>query len=498
MRSAPASLGAWLLMLACAAGAAADEAPSRITIGSKKFTESVILGEIASGLFTAEHHPTAHLRELGGSRVLWNALLTGDIDIYPEYTGTLLKELLAKDPDAEKGIGAVREKLARRGILIGAPLGFNNTYALGMRKLQASRLGIETISDLRRHPALRFGFGNEFLHRADGWGGLRLRYRLPQRPIGLDHDIAYRALANAELDVIDLYSTDAEIAYYDIRVIRDDRNYFPDYQALFLYRERLAALAPKAMQKLASLRIDAEQMRAMNAQSKLANIPENKIARDFLYRALRIEIAADSPHWLSGVWHHTREHLVLVLISLNAALIFSIPMGMLAHYHPGPGRLILGFSGIVQTIPSLALLVFMIPWFGIGAPSAIFALFLYSLLPIVRNTYTGLQSIPQSLRDSADALGLPLQHRMFKIDLPLALPTMLAGIKTAAVINVGTATLGALIGAGGLGQPILTGIRLDDMNLILQGAVPAALLALLVQGAFALGERHLIPKGMTL
>ena len=151
---------------------------------------------------------------------------------------------------------------------------------------------------------------------------------------------------------------------------------------------------------------------------------------------------------------------------------------------------------MIQTIPSLALLVFMIPWLGIGPSPALVALFLYSLLPIVRNTATGLRDIPASLRESAEALGLPPRARLLRIELPMASRAILAGIKTAAVINVGTATIGALIGAGGFGQPILTGIRRDDVFMILtEGAIPAAVLALAVQGAFDLAERFLVPRG---
>jgi osmoprotectant transport system permease protein len=151
---------------------------------------------------------------------------------------------------------------------------------------------------------------------------------------------------------------------------------------------------------------------------------------------------------------------------------------------------------MLQTVPSLALLVLMIPLLGIGGPPALLALFLYSLLPIVRNTHAGLVNIDSALIDSARALGLPYTARLWRIELPLALPSILAGIKTSAVINVGTATLAALIGAGGLGQPILTGIRLNSIPLILEGAIPAVLLALLVQGIFELVERLLVPRGL--
>ena len=179
-------------------------------------------------------------------------------------------------------------------------------------------------------------------------------------------------------------------------------------------------------------------------------------------------------------------------LSLGAAILIAIPLGVLAYLRPRLGEVVLAVTCIVQTIPALALLVFLIPWLGIGAKPAIAALFLYSLLPIVRNTHAGLRNLPADVRESAIALGLPTAARLRLVELPLAAPSILAGIKTAAVINVGTATLGALIGAGGYGEPILTGIRLDDMGLILEGAVPAAILALLVQGAFELAERAVV------
>jgi osmoprotectant transport system permease protein len=134
----------------------------------------------------------------------------------------------------------------------------------------------------------------------------------------------------------------------------------------------------------------------------------------------------------------------------------------------------------------------------LGYPQAVVALFLYSLLPIVRNTYTGLRGISPQLQESAVALGLPPLVRLCRIELPLASRTILAGVKTAAVINVGFATLGGFIGAGGYGEPIFTGIRLNDYGVILEGAVPAAVLALLVQGLFELVDRMVVPKGLRL
>ncbi len=376
-----------------------------------------------------------------------------------------------------------------------APLGFNNTYALGMRTKRARALGIHAISDLRAHPDLHLGFSNEFMQRADGWPGLRAAYRLPQPANGLDHDLAYRGLAAGSLDITDLYRTDAEIPYYQLTVLDDDQQYFPAYDAVFLYRLDLRQRAPRLVEALDTLagRIDAATMQRLNARVKLDGEAESAVAADWLGVA-----APQAPGRASRLWQRTREHLALVGISLGLALLVALPLGVLAARRPRLGQVVLTTTGLLQTLPSLAVFVFMIPLLGIGAKPAIAALFLYSLLPIVRNTHAGLTGIARELRETASALGLPPRTRLWRIELPLALRTILAGIKTAAVINVGTATLGALIGAGGYGQPILAGIRLDDIGLILEGAVPAAALALAVQGVFELIERLLTPRGLRL
>ena len=188
------------------------------------------------------------------------------------------------------------------------------------------------------------------------------------------------------------------------------------------------------------------------------------------------------------------DHLALSGISLLAAILIAIPLGILAVNFEKFGKVILGIVSMVQTIPSLALLVFLIPLFGVGTLPALVALFMYSLLPIVQNTHQGIRDIPNHLRESATVMGLPKLFQIRNIDIPMAMPSILAGVKTAAVINIGTATLGAIIGAGGFGQAILTGIRLDDMHLILSGAIPACLLALLAQGMFDLLSYVLVPE----
>ena len=365
-----------------------------------------------------------------------------------------------------------------------------------MRAEFARAQQVVRISDLRRHPGFRFAFGNEFMDRADGWPGLRAHYRLPQTDIrGMSHDLAYRALESGAVDLIDLYSTDAEIAYYGLSTLLDDQGFFPQYEAVWLYRADLEQRAPSALAALLRLqgRLDAESMSRLNAAVKLQHRSEAETAADYLAAELQVKTQmAEITRW-DRLRRTTLDHLLLVAVSLSLAIIAALPLGIAAARLPSLGRPILAAVSIVQTIPSLALFVFMIPLLGIGAAPAVAALFLYSLLPIVRNTYTGLTDVPAPIRESAEAMGLSNRDRLWWIELPLSARAILAGIKTAAVINVGTATLAALIGAGGYGQPILTGIRLDDIGLILEGAIPAAVLALLVQGGFEWIERWWLP-----
>ncbi len=471
----------------------------QIKIGSKKFTESVILGEMAYQLARTVNQDVVHRKEIGGTRVLWDALLKGDIDIYPEYTGTIRQEILSgqnvnNDSDMIKILNS-------KNIGMSKSLGFSDNYAIGMKKTQADKLNINNISDLRDHPELKFGFSNEFIDRKDGWHGLQQSYQLPQENVmGLDHDLAYRGLQQGSIDVVDFYSTDAEIKYYNLKVLKDDLHYFPEYKAVFLYRNNLEKEAPGSLAKILLLqgKIPDTTMIRLNADVKINGESESAAAAFFIKEKFRITTQIDQETLWSNLWKNTKDHLFLVIISLLGAIILSIPLGVLAYKNKNSSNIILGVVGIIQTIPSLALLVFMIPLLGIGSWPAILALFLYSLLPIVRNTFTGLEGIPVHIKDSAEVLGLTPFAKLRLIELPIALPSILAGIKTSAVINVGTATLGALIGAGGYGQPILTGIRLDNISLILQGAVPAAILALMVQGLFDLIERIFVPRGLKL
>jgi len=490
-------LSSLLLLVLLAAPAHGQATDSTLAVGSKKFTENVILGWMGTHLMRAEGQSVTHREELGGSRFLWDALLRGDIDAYPEYTGTLRREILADrsipdDPDS------LRAVLAEYGVGATAPIGFNNTYALGMRADHADSLDIETIGDLRAHPDLRFGFTNEFMDRSDGWPSLKRAYDLPQSARGLDHDIAYRGLETGEIDVIDLYSTDAEIERYDLRVLRDTRNHFPDYEALFLYRRDLTTRAPAAVTALQRLegQIPADTMQQLNARSNINQTDEETVAVDVLNQSLGLDAAANPDTRWERLREYTGDHLVLVGLSLGLAVLFGIPLGIVAAKRRilGPGVLIV--VGVIYTIPALALLAMMVPPLGLGRVPAVTALTLYSLLPIVWTTYTGLKDISGPLRESATALGLSAGAKLWRVEVPLAARSIIAGIKIAAVINIGAATLGALIGAGGYGQPILTGIRRANLGLILEGTVPAGVLTIIALAILEGLERALLPRSM--
>lgn len=510
-----------LAMVACAGAAAQSDQPAptpaeqpgsapEVVVGSKTFTESVVLGEMLAQLARSAGAEALHRRELGGSTILFKALQRGDLDAYPEYTGTLIGELLAdrhiRDMDELASV------LAEDGLAMSEPIGFNNTYAIGVRRETAAKLGLETISDLRAHPELRMAFSNEFMDRADGWPGLRRAYALaPERVQGIAHDLAYRALAAGDVDVIDVYTTDAEIAYYDLAVLTDDRAYFPRYEAVVLYREDLRRRAPKALAAMLRLEgaIDAERMRGLNELAKigradpgdagrLRRVPAALVAREAVGELFDVVVEVHVESGLARLWRTTCEQAYLVAASMLLAVLAAVPIGVLAVRVRRLSAAVLGLVGICQTIPSLALLVLLIPLFGLTPETAIVALFLYSLLPIVRNTHAGIAGVSPDLLESADAIGLTSAQRLVRVELPIALPTILAGVKTAAVINVGTATLAALIGAGGYGQPILTGIRLDDFGLILQGAVPAAAMAIAAQFLFDGLERVIVSPGLRL
>lgn len=498
-----------------------SNAADTLHVGSKRFTESYILGEILKKTALASGTNSDHLRGLGNTAIVFAALKTGSIDLYPEYLGTIDQEILKNTKSSS--LEEINQQLASIGLGVAIPLGFSNTYALAMNGIDTRQRKIRTISDLKRIPNLKFGLSHEFLGRADGWQGMAKRYDIKQKPIGVDHGIAYEALARRQFDVIDIYSTDARIAQMGLTVLDDDLHYFPRYDAVILYRLDVPTRFPAAWQALSKLQdhISVQKMIMMNAAVEIDGKSFAEVAENFLTKDTErstqsskggIEqqkalvngqetstavtstvIAPRDSVWSKifdeNLFRLTRQHLTLVLASVLMAALVGIPLGIVAASLPRLEQIVMGLVGILQTIPALALLAMLIPIVGrIGTIPALIALFLYALLPIVRNTCTGLGQVPTGLRMAALALGLTTRQRLFHVDLPLATPIILAGLKTAAVMSVGTATIAAFIGAGGYGERIAIGLALNDNATLLAGALPAAALALLTQLLFEVIE----------
>ncbi|HEX3099114.1 MAG TPA: glycine betaine ABC transporter substrate-binding protein [Usitatibacter sp.] len=488
-------LTALLAFASLAACAAAPEAPLRV--GSKRFTESYILGEIVAQAARRAGAAATHSPGLGNTAILVQALSQGAIDVYPEYTGTISREILGTEENLP--LEVLDARLRERGLAASVPLGFSDSYAIGVRGAFAREHGIAKISDLARVPGVRLGFSHEFLGRRDGWPGLAAAYGLSALgPRGLDHGLAYEALAAGEVDAIDLYSTDAKIARYGIVVLADDRAFFPRYDALLLHRVDVAERHPAAWRAVAGLegRIDGATMIRLNAEAEIGKKPFADVAAGFLSNpsgggSTRGEARSLwSALFAPDFGRLLAQHLALVFASLAAAVALGIPLGIAAARWRVLAQPILIAAGLLQTVPALALLAFLIPVTGsIGLTPALLALFLYALLPIVRNTHAGLLGVPAGLRQAALALGLGSRDTLLRIELPIAAPTLLAGVKVAAVINVGTATIAAFIGAGGFGERIAQGLALNDNVMLLAGAIPAAVLALAVHGIFEGIER---------
>jgi len=503
MRALVSFLIAWLAW----AGSAAAEP---VAVGSKRFTESYVLGEIVTQTLQAAGVPAVHRQGLGNTAIVEQALMRGEVQVYPEYTGTIARELLKREGNPT--LAELNALLAPRGLQVAVPLGFNNTYALALREADAQRLGVATISDLARLPPaelsrLRTGLSHEFLVRADGWPALAQAYGLALKPgRGLDHGLAFQALAGGQVDLIDVYSTDAQIGRLGLRVLRDDRGFFPRYDAVLLMRQSLPEAAQRALAQLQGWLGEATMI-ALNAEAEIDRKPFAEVARGFLARqAAAVPSAAASsatpspaagrPGFVERLFapdlpRLLAEHLALVFGSLALAVAVGVPLGVWAQARPRAGAVLRGAVGLLQTVPSLALLAVLVALLGrIGFVPALLALFAYALLPIVGNTIAGLAAVPAGLVQAAQALGLSRRDVMRHVMLPLALPVLLAGVTTAAVINVGTATVAAFVGAGGLGERIVAGLAVNDPAQMLAGALPAALLAVLVQAGFGLLERR--------
>lgn len=499
------TLWVMLIVLAFASHSLEAAAPTGVTrdaaapirIASKNFGESYLLSEIAAQLLEARGFAVQRQFGLGGTLICYSALEQGEVDLYVEYTGTLGQAVLKSEQTLN--MQELRAGLPAQLSLL-EPFGFNNTYAMAVRAATAKELGLKTIGDLRAHPQLNWVVSHEFLERKDGWPGVAAAYDLQVDPSGIEHGLAYQAIADGAIDVTDAYSTDGELVQYQLMILADDRQFFPEYLAAPLVRNDLPNEAIVALGELADT-LTATQMQALNAAvlagSKSGEADFAAIAQGFLLERDLVEASAmvsPSQRLWRDLWRNTLRHLELTLIALLLAIGVGVGVGVMVFRNANLARFVVYLCGLLQTIPSIALLALMIPLLGIGKTPAIIALFLYALLPILRNTVVALGTIDPDLVRTAKAIGLSRAERLRYVLVPMALPNIFAGVRTAAVISVGTATLAAFIGAGGLGDPIVTGLSLNDTNLILQGAIPAACLAMLIELGFELIERWVIPQ----
>lgn len=480
MRSASLFVLAALIALFCALGIRhAHASETVIVIASKQDTEGQILAEILAQLVEART-PYAVVRKtnFGGTLLVFEALRSGAVDAYPEYTGTIDATIL----HGAYPLSGIREAMERRySLFVSGELGFNNTYVLAMSATTARSLRVKTISDLASHPGLRWGVTPEFLRRSDGLPGLERAYDLGTvDAVDIEKSLAYQALARGTIQVTDAYSTDGELLRYGFATLTDDRQFFPQYRALFLVRDATMRAAPKLRGILAMLAgsIDDRTMTAMNARVDVDHLSPADVAAQFLAQRFGIRRAEGTESTLSRLLRALGRHVELTLVAVFFSVLIGLPLGIVAARRPRARQAIMKVVGTLQTIPSIALLALMIPLFGIGVLPALVALALYGLLPIVANTLAGLRQVSPELLDAAEGIGLSARQMLLWVQLPIALPFILAGVRTSAVIAVGTATIAALIGAGGLGDFILAGLTLNDPHMILLGAIPAALLAI--------------------
>jgi osmoprotectant transport system permease protein len=491
-----------------------------VVVASKPFGESYLLCEMFAQLLEAHGIRVDRRPGLGATEVAIAALRTNAIDVYPEYTGTglvavlhdTLTDSLASDPRR------VFAHVSRRftevyGMRWLPPLGFQNTYAIAVTRATAARLHLRTLGDLARaNSEITAGFTADFIGRPDGLVGLRRVYGLsPAAVRPLAPAVKYQALASGAVSVVDGYSTDGLLAKYDLETLVDDKHFFPPYEAAALIGPRLAATRPDAVAALSLLsgRLDESTMRALNRRVEVEGEAVGVVAASEL-RVLGLvghdDIAVtnitstSNDSFVRYLWLQrasllalTGRHLALVAIALLAALGIGLPLGLALERSRTLAEPTIRALGVIQTVPSIALLAFMIPVLGVGVVPAVVALWLYALFPIVRGTFNGVRDADPDAVEAAEALGMTPRQRLLQVRLPLAAPVIMGGVRTAAVITVGTATLAAFIGAGGLGEPIVAGLSLADSRMVLSGALPAAALAIFVDAFLAVTERLVAP-----
>ena len=549
------SFSVWILFVCFSFDKRAQElypTQKKLIIGSKIFTENILLGEIIAQLLEQNYgFQITRKFNMGGTKLLFDALKTGSIDLYPEYTGTgyamILKESKKLSPQATYTF--VQKKFLKKyQMLWSPPLGFENTYVLALRKNDSRFKNVSLNSDLEHLDfPLKIASEHEFTERKDGWKLFKQSYKLKKATIlslnpslmytaidnnkvdiikqsyklkkatilSLNPSLMYTAIDNNKVDIIVSYSTDGRIQNYQLKTLKDDKNFFPSYLASYLTTKRLIKSQPELKEAFQALegQISPQEMRELNRQVEQLKKSLPEVASHFLLKKdllkdienkTKAQSLSLSQESLLSYYYKKRgyffkilkEHLILVFTALFLALLFSFPLSLWAVYNKRVEKLLFFFVNILQTIPSMALLGALIPFLGIGFTPAITALFIYSLLHLIRNIFEGIKNIDSHSVEVSAGIGLNQWQTLRNIQIPLAMPIIIAGVRTALILLVGTATLAAFIGAGGLGDPIFRGIATLDSRLIFMGAVPACVLALFLDKSLNLVEKLLISKGL--
>ncbi len=528
-------VGGWIVGVACLVvlapiaawgegGGKTGSDSGTIVVGSKNFEESRLLAELFAQVIEGRTGLRVERRlNLAGTQVCFEALRSGAIDLYPEYTGTGLASILGEEPaPGTAGRAATlarvrRAFLSRWDLVWLGPLGFENSYEVAVPEALAEREHLRTLSDLVRvAPRLAAGFGYEFVERPDGLPGLASTYGLHFASVRrMQQALKYQAVASGEIQALDVYTTDGRLLTYHLAVLADDRGFFPPYDAAPLARGRTLERHPEVAAALSLLAgsLDEARMRHLNYRLQEEGAEPAAVAHQTLVELGLVAgggpAAEPAPSrrgegsFAAYLWqrrgelaHYTAQHLALSGAGLALGALLAVPLGLALERRRRWAEPLIRAVGITQTIPSLALLAFAIPFLGVGRLPAVVALWVYAVFPILRNTFSGVRDADPLAAEAATALGMTPLQVLARVRLPLAAPVIMAGVRTAAVLTVGTATLAAFIGAGGLGEPIVTGLQLADTRMILSGALPAALLAVVVDLALAGVERLVTPRGI--
>lgn len=487
----------------------------KIRIGSRDFPESVLVAEILStSIEKFTDYKVDRKFHLGGVKVCLAAMQSNNLDIYPDYTGSLIHNVLGEHDRNQYLVNYIKMALNEKyDFSITESLGFENSFVLAVRKSFAKKYNLETLSDLASLLSsnkelaqnIRVAFKHSFLKRPDGYKMLQDIYAFDfQKLMALEYNIAYQNLKENRIDVIDAFSTDSRLKDPELTALKDDRNALIPYSSVYVYRNKLKQNFPEIMkiQKLLDESLTNEKMLELNSRIE-AGEPYKQVAESFIAELehepgfLDLSDDASLSFWQKRLKQDLPllakaflQHLRLAAVASLLASFIGIFIGIFISYRKKLAKLVLGFISVTQTIPSLALLALLIPFVGLGFYPAVIALFIYALLPVIQNTYTGITTIPYKYIELANAIALKESQILFRVKLPMALSFILAGVRTSIVICIGTATLATFVGAGGLGDLIKAGIDLNSNYMIALGAVPAALLALSVSITLTKFERR--------